>query len=107
MVISSENPQLKNNMRLSKPGTSGNSMPYIVLGQIYPVLGNLVRNYNINKTYVDKDDPWSGILTTAALGILSTENSLTYYILGQLLFERDIIIPIKNNLDWELPRQRK
>ena len=30
-----------------------------------------MRNFDIKGTYVDKDDPWSGILAAAASGILS------------------------------------
>ena len=56
MVTSSENPQLKNNKGLAKPSTPGNSLSNIVLELIHQALGNLVLTYNINKTYVDKDD---------------------------------------------------
>ena len=56
MVTSSENPQLKNNKELAKPSTPGNSLSNIVLELIHQALGNLVLTYNINKTYVDKDD---------------------------------------------------
>ena len=37
---------------LANSTTSGNSMSNIVLEKIHQVLENLVRNYNINKTYV-------------------------------------------------------
>ena len=62
-----------------------------------------MRTRNINQTYVDKDDPWSGILSAAA--IPSTTNSLKGYSTGQLLFVRDIILPKKHTMDWELIRQ--
>ena len=38
-----------------------------VLEWIHQVLVNLVQTYNINQTYVEKDDPWSGILAAEAL----------------------------------------
>ena len=44
-------------------------MSNAVLEQIHQVLGNLVHKYNITQTYVDKDDPWSGILAVAAFSI--------------------------------------
>ena len=94
-------------LTVAKPSTLGNSVSNIVLGEILQVLGNLVRTYNINKTYVDKDDLWSGILTAAAFVIFSTENRLKYYIPGQLVFGRDIILLIKYTVDKELIRQRK
>ena len=46
-----------------KPITLVYPMSNGVLEHIHQVLGNLVRNYNIYKTYVKKYDPWSGILS--------------------------------------------
>ena len=34
-----------------------------ILEQIHQALGNPVRTFNIKETYVDKDDPQSGILS--------------------------------------------
>ena len=64
-----------------------------------------MRNFNITKTYVDKDDPWSGILAAESFSVCSTANSLKGYIPGQLLFGRDMIILIKHKVDWELIHQ--
>ena len=47
--------------------------------------------YDIKENYVDKDNPWSGILAAAAFVIFSTLNRLKGYSLGQLLFGRDMI----------------
>ena len=76
MVISSENPQMKNNKGSSKPSTSGNYMYNIVLEVIHHVLGKQVRTYSINKTYVDEYEPWSVILTAAVFVICSEANRL-------------------------------
>ena len=65
-----------------------------------------MQTYNINKTYVDEDDPCSCILTAPELEIFPTENMLKYYIPVQLLFGLDVILPIKHKVDWELIRQR-
>ena len=35
------------------------------LERIRQVLGNLVRTFNIQQTYVDKNDPWAVILAAA------------------------------------------
>ena len=48
-----------------KPKSLENPTSNAVLKQIHQVMGNLVRNSNISETYVDEDDPWSGILTTS------------------------------------------
>ena len=66
-----------------------------------------MRTFNIKETYVDKDDPWLGILAVSAFVMTSTKNRLKGYSLDQLLFVRDMILPIKHKLDWELIRQQK
>ena len=71
-----------------------------ILEQIHQVIGNLVRNFNIKETYVDKDDPLSGILAAAAFSILSTSTRLKGYSVGQIVFVSKIILPIKHKVDW-------
>ena len=82
-------------------------MSNAILEQINQVLGNLVGDFNIQQNYVDKNDPWTGILDVSAFAILSTTNSKKGYSPCQLIFGRDMIIPIKHRVDWELLRQRK
>ena len=74
-------------------------MSNIVLERIHQVLGNLLRTYNINKTYFDEYDQISVILTASESTIRSAENRLKYYSPGQLVFGRDINIPIKYTED--------
>ena len=59
------------------------------------------------KTYIDKDYPWSGILAATALSICSAENGLKGYSSGQLLFFRDMILLIKRMADWKLIGHKK
>ena len=61
---------------------------------------NLVRTFNIQQTYVDENEPWTGILDAAAFAIFSTTNRQKGYILGQLIFGRDMILPIKHTVGW-------
>ena len=61
-----------------------------------------MRNFNITQSYVDKDDLWLGIFSAASFLIISTTNKLIGYSLEQLVFGRDMIIPIKHKVDWEL-----
>ena len=82
----------------SNPSTLVNTMSNAVLELIHQVLGNLVRTCNITQTYVDKDDPWSGILAAEAFTILSTTNVMKGYSPGQLIFGRDMILPIKHRV---------
>ena len=75
-------------------------MSNISLERIHQVLRNLGRNFNIYQTYVDKYDPCTDILSAAAFAISSKNNRVKGYSLGQLVFGRDIIIPIKREVYW-------
>ena len=71
-----------------------------VLESIHKVLVNLVRNFNIStQTYVDKNDPYTGILAAAAFVIRSKTNWQKVYSLGQLKFGHDMILPTKYRVD--------
>ena len=76
LFTSSEDPIIEIEYRItSKQNTSGNPMSNEALERIRQVLGNLVRTFNIStQTYVDEDDPWTGILAAAAFTIHSTTN---------------------------------
>ena len=91
----------------SKPSTLGNTTSNVILEQIHQILENLFWTYGITQTYVDKDDPRSGILAVAEFEIISTTNGLEGYSMGQLVFGCDMIIPIKHTADWELIRKQK
>ena len=72
----------------------------------HAVIGNLVCTYNVKDTYIDKYDPWMGILAAAAFPIFSTTNILKVYSLVLLLFSRYMILLIKYKADWVLICQK-
>ena len=82
-------------------------MSNVVLERIHQVLGDLVQNFKISQTYVDKNYPWIGILSETVFENFSTTNRQKGYSLGKLLFFHDMILPIKHKVDWSLIRQRK
>ena len=86
----------------SKPSTSGNPMYNAILERIHQVLVNLVQTFNIQQTYIDKNDPWTGILSAASFAICSTTNRQKVYSPVKMIFDRDMILLIKNRVDWEL-----
>ena len=66
-----------------------------------------MRTFNVQQTYIDKNDSWAGILSTSAFAIISTTSRQKVYSPGKLLFGRDMILPIKHMVDRELIRQQK
>ena len=90
------------------PRTLGNPMLNAVLKRIHWVIEKIVLTFNIStQTYVDKYDPWTGICSVTAFAIISTTNRKFFYSPGQLIFGREMILPIKHRVDWELIRQKK
>ena len=82
-------------------------MSNAVLERSHQVLENLVQTFNISQTYVDENDPQTGILAAAAFAILSTTNRLKFYSTVQFLFGHEMILTIKHEVDWELTHQKK
>ena len=66
-----------------------------------------MRTFNIQQTYVDKNDPWTGILAAVAFEIRSTTIRQIGYSPGQLIFGSDMILLIKHRVGWELIRRQK
>ena len=69
----------------------------MILERIQLVLENPVWTHNIQETYVDKDDPWMGILSATTLKNRFSQNKLKCYTLGQFLFFHDMILLMKHN----------
>ena len=70
-----------------------------VLERINQVLQNLIRTFHISRqTYVEKYDPWTGILAVAEFVICSKTNRKKGYSPDQLIFGCEIIIPIKHRM---------
>ena len=59
-----------------------------------------MRTYKIKEYFKDKDGPWLGILAAAEFSIISISNGLKGYSIGQLIFGHNMILPIKNMVDW-------
>ena len=74
-------------MVTAKLSNSENPISNAILERIHQVLGNLVRNFNIStQTYVEENDPWTGILSASAFAIFSTTNRQKGYSPGKLIF---------------------
>ena len=78
-----------------------------IIEKIHQVLGNLIRTYNLQETYVNDADPWMIILTAESVAVRSMYHSVKVKIPGQLVFGREMILPIKHVSNWSYIRQRK
>ena len=92
-------PNLNGSGITAQPSTSENTMSNAELEQIHQVLGNLLQTCNITQSYIDEENPWLGILYSAAFVIGSTTERLKGYSTVQLIFGCDTIIPMKHTMD--------
>src|SRR5688572_7600294 len=67
----------------------------------------MVRTFELETNYLDKDDPWKGSLSAAAFAVRSTYHTTLRKTPGQLVFGRDMIFNIQHSANWEFIRQNK
>ena len=78
-----------------------------VLKHFHQVLGNCLRNFDIDEQDLDEDDPLEEFLTAIAYTIKTNVHILLWDPPGQLIFGRDMILPIKYWADWDVITQRR
>jgi hypothetical protein len=86
-----------------KPITVRNPQANTIVERVHQtIVGNIVRTFELENTYLDEEDPWKGMLSAAAFAIRSTFRTTLRKSSGQLVFGRDMILNIKHVANWEL-----
>ena len=85
----------------NRPDSSWNPQANTKTSGINQVLSNLVQTYNLHEKNIYDTDPCMGILPAATFAVRST-----YYLTkdkspGQIVFGRDMILPINHIADWK------
>ena len=91
----------------TKSDSPGNPQSRAIIEILHQVLGDLVRTYNLQETYIDDVDPWMGILEAAAFAVSSTYHTNKCKSPSQLVFGQKMILPINHVADWRYIHQRK
>ena len=81
---------------IAKSATQGTPQDNSIIEITHQVLANLIRTFDLDKKYVDKDDPWKGILAEEAFSIRSTFHTINKKPPGQLIFGQDKIYDSTN-----------
>ena len=101
--------ELIQNMNIKKkPTTDYNPQGNSVLERIHQVLGNQLRTFELEERELTKDEEtFEPFLTACAYAIRCTYHTTLKATPGQLVFGRDMILPIKFKADWALIEQQK
>ena len=83
-----------------KPTTEYNPQSNAVLERVHQVLGNSFRTFELEKKELEKENPWEPFMTATAYAIRSTYHTTLQASPGQLIFGRDMILPLQVKADW-------
>ena len=85
-----------------KHASSGNPQANATIEIIYQVLGNFVRSYNLQETYIDYSDPWMGILAASSFAVQNTYHRTKVKSLGRVLLGQDMILTNQSYRELEI-----
>jgi RNase H-like domain found in reverse transcriptase/Reverse transcriptase (RNA-dependent DNA polymerase)/Integrase zinc binding domain len=81
-------------------GTAHNPQSNAIVERVHQVLGDMLRTFELEEQLLDEQNPWSRFLSAAAFSIRSTYHTTLEATPGQLVFGRDMVLPVKFQADW-------
>jgi len=90
-----------------KPSTDYNPQSNAIIERVHQVLGNALRTFELENRELEEKDPFEPFLTATAYAIRSTFHTTLQATPGQLVFGRDMILPIKFKANWAAIALRK
>jgi len=91
----------------SKTTTSYNPQGNSIIERVHQVLGDTLRTFELEKEELSDKDPFEPFLSAVAYAIRSTYHTTMEATPGQLVFGRDMVLPIAFRADWARIAQRK
>ena len=101
---------LCNNMGLKqKPSLAWNPQSNAILERIHQVLADCIRSFNLEEKVFNEqdDDPFEEYLTAAAFSIRAAFHQTHGHSPAQMVFGRDMFMPVSADIDWEQIKIRK
>ena len=91
-----------------KPTTDYNPQGNAIIERIHQVLGNQLRSFELEERDLNKQEKtFEPFITACAYAIRCTYHTTLKATPGQLVFGRDMILPIKFEADWALIQKQK
>jgi hypothetical protein len=83
-----------------KLSTSHNPQSNGIIERIHQVVGNSLRTFELESAELNDEDPWAVHLASVAWAVRSTYHTVLEASPGQLVFGRDMVLPIQFQVDW-------
>jgi transposase InsO family protein len=84
----------KNYGMKAKASTSYNPQSNGIVERVHQVLNDILRTFELEKRHLNKRDPWSEFMAAVGFAIRSTYHTVLQATPGQLIFQRDMLLPI-------------
>jgi Integrase zinc binding domain len=91
----------------SKLTTSHNPQSNGIIERVHAVLNDMLCTHHFSETEMDTEDPWTDILSSTAFAIWLTCHGTLEATPGQLVFNRDMVIPVKFTANWAYISQKR
>ena len=80
---------------------------HAILERLHQVIGNCLRTFELEERELDEENPFEPFVTATAYAIRSTYHTTLQATPGQLVFGRDMILPIQYKANWASITLRK
>ena len=87
--------------------TTRNPQANATIEQCHQTSGNIIQNFQLHKEELDEDDPWSGVLATAACAVHATAHTTLQATPVELVFRHDAVSNIKFEANWQAIKECK
>lgn len=88
-----------------KPSTTYNPQSNGIIERVHQTLTNCFRTFELENSELDEHDPSSSFIAATCFAVRATSHTTMKASPGQLVFGRDMILPIRYLADWEYLRQ--
>ena len=90
-----------------KPSTEYNPQSNSTVQRVHLTLADMLRTFELEEKELDENDPWSTFLSATVFAIKSTYHTVLDATPGQIVFGRDMVLPIRFKADWAAIIKRK
>ena len=84
------------------PSASKKPQANAIMERVHQTIGNIKRTFQIQQMDLDDENLWEGILSSTMFAIRSVTHTTTQHTPSQLVFSRDAILNINQEVNWQV-----